>query len=94
MSTLPLSARLFLPVRDFGCTVVCVDAPVRLVTGLYLSGLPVMGTLGVFSSSVAVSQEQQSGCHSCGCPSPLPRAITYLAHQRLWISTKPLENAR
>ena len=30
MSTMPLSARLFLPVRDFGCTAVCVDAPVRL----------------------------------------------------------------
>ena len=74
MSTLPLSTRLFLPVRDFGCTAVCVDAPVRLVTGLGLSGLPVTGTLGVFSSAVAVSKAQQTACHSCGCPSPLPGA--------------------
>jgi hypothetical protein len=76
MSMTPLLFRLLIPIRDSGCTLVCVTALLRLVTAWGLPFLPVRHAHGVFSSASSGFSKQRIGQITRGFPliCPVPSA--------------------
>ena len=78
MSMIQLPFRLLIPVRDSGCTVVCVDTPVRLATGVGLLFFRALHLPWWFFSGISLFNVQPTGELMGSFPPPLPCA------QRWW----------